>query len=177
MVPGHLRSGLCLVYREDIESNIWLNIPSHLLIVLRQAPPGLLPLARSTIFSQPQLHRYPINLKERCPTFGHKYFDISFIIPQSAFRCSFIVSSASARRGEVGSFNARVFGTATAGIDPFLSRSVVVALLGVEGPFLNIDEDDAKPRAVRIQHGCWIERAGSNVRQRHEVPRVIERRT
>lgn len=35
---------------------------------------------------------------ERGPTFGHRYLDISLIMPQSALRCSCVVSSASASR-------------------------------------------------------------------------------
>lgn len=101
------------------------------------------------------------------PTFGHRYRDISLIIPQSAFRCSWVVSSASASKGAfrlgfVGSFFAP-----TAEAAPVFPSTAGVFL----GPLCwSMDVVEAKPRAVRI-------RAESSDGQRRGALRAIGRRT
>lgn len=92
--------------------------------------------------------------QKETPTFGHRYRDISLIIPQSAFRCSVVVSSASARRDFLGSMLDGVL------FAPFCPRAVLPDSL------LNAAGVDANPRA-RIR--C----AG----QRRGAPRATERRT
>lgn len=101
------------------------------------------------------------------PTFGHRYRDISLIIPQSAFRCSWVVSSASASKGAFGLGFVGGFFAPTAEAAPVFPSVAGVFL----GPLCwSIDAVEAKPRAVRI-------RAESSDGQRRGALRAIGRRT
>lgn len=104
--------------------------------------------------------------RRTAPTFGHRYRDISLMIPQSAFRCSWVVSSASASRGAFGLGFSGGFVAATAETAPFFPSAGVF-----RGPLCwSMDAVEAKPRAVRI-------RAESNDGQRRGALRAIGRKT
>lgn len=97
------------------------------------------------------------------PTFGHRYLDISLIMPQSALRCSCVVSSASASRDAFWPS----FGAAAA--TTLFRPSTGLCF----GPLFCCSADAAdanpRPRAVRM-------RLGSSDGQRRRAPRAVGRR-